>query len=140
MVTAYILFGLLHISYQVENPFGYDWNDLDLDRFCRNIAIDLDLIASYMPPADPNVWLFNPKNVPLWPLPNGLTFAEAEHTPLDAVKDRLDERQKTVMECWERGLQLWDEQREWACSLFRTPPRPTVGAEIPSPVNARSPV
>jgi len=35
MITAYILFGLLHISYQIENPFGYDINDLDLDRYCR---------------------------------------------------------------------------------------------------------
>src|SRR5208282_192584 len=30
MITSYILFGLLHISYQIENPFGYDINDLDL--------------------------------------------------------------------------------------------------------------
>jgi hypothetical protein len=111
MITAYILFGLLHISYEIENPFGYDINDLDLDRYCRGLAIDLDLITSSMPYPDPEEWLYTVENRPLWPLPHPVNFEDANKMGLDTVKERLDERRKKVMELWGRGLEKMEEER-----------------------------
>jgi hypothetical protein len=111
MVSAYILFGLLHISYQIENPFGYDINDLDLDRYCRGLAIDLDLITSYMPSPDPQEWLYTVENRPLWPLQHPVSFSETDKMGIDTVKERLDERRKRVMELWGKGLEKVEEER-----------------------------
>jgi len=111
MITAYILFGLLHISYQIENPFGYDINDLDLDRYCRGLAIDLDLITSYMPSPNPKEWLYSIENKPLWPLQRPVSFNEAEKMGYETVKERLDERRKRVMELWGRGIEKVDQER-----------------------------
>ncbi|RIA95051.1 Bestrophin/UPF0187 [Glomus cerebriforme] len=33
--VSFILFGLEHIATEIENPFGYDENDLKLDDFCK---------------------------------------------------------------------------------------------------------
>ena len=110
-VTAYILFGLLHISYEIENPFGYDVNDLDLDRYCRGIAIDLDLICSYLPGQDPKDWLYSEHNKPLWPLQQPVSFSDADKWGMDTVKERLEERRKRVMELWWKGLEKVEEER-----------------------------
>jgi hypothetical protein len=111
MISAYILFGLLHISYEIENPFGYDINDLDLDRYCRGLAIDLDLITSYMPYPDPKAWLYTVENRPLWPLQRPVNFGDANQMGVNTVKERLDERRKRVMELWGRGLDKVEEER-----------------------------
>jgi hypothetical protein len=111
MVTGYILFGLLHISYEIENPFGYDINDLDLDRYCRGLAIDLDLICSYMPSPDPKNWLYSETNRPLWPLQRHCTFTDTDKMGMDTVKERLDERRRRVMELWGKGLEKVEEER-----------------------------
>ena len=111
MITAYILFGLLHISYQIENPFGYDVNDLDLDRYCRGLAIDLDLICSYMPSPDPKDWLYSETNHPLWPLQRPCNFNDTDMMGMDTVKARLDERRRRVMELWGKGLERVEEER-----------------------------
>ena len=110
MITSYILFGLLQISYQIENPFGYDINDLDLDRYCRGLAIDLDLITSYMPGPDPKEWLYSVENRPLWPLQHPV-FNETDVMGMDTVKERLDERKRRVMELWGKGLGKVEEER-----------------------------
>jgi Bestrophin, RFP-TM, chloride channel len=111
MVTGCILFGLLHISYEIENPFGYDINDLDLDRYCRGLAIDLDLICSYMPYPDPKEWLYSTENRPLWPLQGTVSFNGTEKMGLDSVKVRLDDRRKRCMELWKKGLENVEEER-----------------------------
>jgi Bestrophin, RFP-TM, chloride channel len=112
MITTYILFGLLHISYQIENPFGYDINDLDLDRYCRGLAIDLDLICSYMPCPPPEEWLYNTDNQPLWPLQKPVSFSEADRMGFHSVKERLDERRKRCLELWGKGLEKVEEERQ----------------------------
>jgi hypothetical protein len=110
IITTYVLFSLLHISYEIENPFGYDINDLDLDRYCRGLAIDLDLITSYMPGPDPKEWLYNERNQPLWPLQCPVGLNETDKMGLDTVKERLDERRKRVMELWGQGLEKVEER------------------------------
>ncbi|KAM0552401.1 hypothetical protein ACHAPJ_007961 [Fusarium lateritium] len=47
ITAAYIIFGLLFIGQEIENPFGRDVNDLPLEVFCDQIAADLDITASF---------------------------------------------------------------------------------------------
>ncbi|KAE9993362.1 hypothetical protein EG327_005348 [Venturia inaequalis] len=46
VTAAYIILGLALIGSEIENPFGYDVNDLPLDAFCEQIQDDLALIMS----------------------------------------------------------------------------------------------
>ncbi|KAL3465829.1 Bestrophin, RFP-TM, chloride channel-domain-containing protein [Aspergillus heterothallicus] len=53
IVAAYIILGLATIGSEIENPFGHDVNDLPLDTYCRQIALELDIItASPAPKVD----------------------------------------------------------------------------------------
>merc|ERR1712118_493187 len=38
---AYVTIGLENLSMEIENPFGYDANDLPMDEFCAEIARDV---------------------------------------------------------------------------------------------------
>ncbi|TVY44404.1 UPF0187 protein [Lachnellula subtilissima] len=52
MVTAYALFALAEVGLEIENPWGEGPNDLDLDRYCNLLRLDLDDIMSH--PQDGN--------------------------------------------------------------------------------------
>lgn len=66
-MAAYIILGLATIGSEIENPFGHDVNDLPLDTYCRQIAVELDIITAR--PA-PNVedFMTRPDNLVLFPL------------------------------------------------------------------------
>ena len=65
-ITATIYLGFLEIANQVENPFGYDDSDLDLDHFCALIAAELREIVAH-PQPDPEQFVTSPLNQPFWP-------------------------------------------------------------------------
>ncbi|KAL2825642.1 Bestrophin, RFP-TM, chloride channel-domain-containing protein [Aspergillus cavernicola] len=46
IVAAYIILGLATIGSEIENPFGHDVNDLPLDTYCRQIALELDTVTA----------------------------------------------------------------------------------------------
>lgn len=50
VIGAYIILGIAAIGRQIEDPFGYDTNDLPLERFCNQIRAEVDVIASREPP------------------------------------------------------------------------------------------
>jgi len=59
---AFVLFGFLVAGEEIENPFGYDLNDLNMDHFTHNIIrAELHALTSFPPPA-PLDWVFSPKN------------------------------------------------------------------------------
>lgn len=66
-MAAYIILGLATIGSEIENPFGHDVNDLPLDTYCRQIALELDIITAS--PA-PNVddFMTRSENLVLFPL------------------------------------------------------------------------
>jgi putative membrane protein len=41
LVVTYIFLGIEEIGVEIEDPFGYDDNDLPLDRFCQTIETNL---------------------------------------------------------------------------------------------------
>ncbi|KAG6907966.1 hypothetical protein DXG01_006691 [Tephrocybe rancida] len=47
--TSFLL-GFLEIGQEIQNPFNYDPNDLDLDHFCLSIQRELHEISAYTNP------------------------------------------------------------------------------------------
>ncbi|KAJ7827138.1 Bestrophin, RFP-TM, chloride channel-domain-containing protein [Mycena olivaceomarginata] len=61
-LLTFIFFGFLVAGEEIENPFGYDKNDLNLDHFTHNIIRnELRAITSAAAP-DPDRWIFSPEN------------------------------------------------------------------------------
>ncbi|KAF9261132.1 UPF0187-domain-containing protein [Marasmius fiardii PR-910] len=62
VILTFIFFGFLVAGEEIENPFGYDKNDLNLDHFTHNIIRnELQAITSTPPPI-PAKWAFVPEN------------------------------------------------------------------------------
>lgn len=66
-MAAYIILGLATIGSEIENPFGEDVNDLPLDMYCRQIAVELDIITA-TPRPDINDFMTRDDNLVLYPL------------------------------------------------------------------------
>lgn len=49
VVGAYIILGIAAIGREIEDPFGYDENDLPLERYCKQIEDEINVIASKEP-------------------------------------------------------------------------------------------
>jgi predicted membrane chloride channel (bestrophin family) len=64
--TAFLLLGFLEIGQEIENPFNYDLNDLDLDHFCLAIQRELHEITAH-PSPEPEMYLFSAWNQPFAP-------------------------------------------------------------------------
>ncbi|KAG8937755.1 hypothetical protein FRC00_001175 [Tulasnella sp. 408] len=61
-IAAFIFFGFLAAGDEIENPFGYDKNDLNLDHFTRNIIrVELAALTS-RPPPNLEDWALSPDN------------------------------------------------------------------------------
>ncbi|KAJ7723661.1 Bestrophin, RFP-TM, chloride channel-domain-containing protein [Mycena metata] len=62
ILLTFIFFGFLVAGEEIENPFGYDKNDLNLDHFTHNIIRnELRAITSASAP-EPDRWIFSPEN------------------------------------------------------------------------------
>lgn len=73
LVAAYIILGLATIGSEIENPFGHDVNDLPLDTYCRQIAVELDIITA-TPAPKVDDFMTRADNLVLFPLSqNGYT-------------------------------------------------------------------
>ncbi|KAL7424403.1 hypothetical protein Q5752_000085 [Cryptotrichosporon argae] len=61
MITTYIVVGFAEIGSEIENPFGYDRNDLNLDLFVQQVRDELARITA-RPFSEPAEWVFTPNN------------------------------------------------------------------------------
>ena len=48
-IISFTLFGIEEIARQIENPFGYDDNDLQLDAICQTMLINIENLISNSP-------------------------------------------------------------------------------------------
>jgi len=48
-IISFTVFGIEEIGIEIENPFGYDANDLPLDTICKNMQINLDDLMTLSP-------------------------------------------------------------------------------------------
>ncbi|KAI9291994.1 UPF0187-domain-containing protein [Neoconidiobolus thromboides FSU 785] len=49
-MLTFTFFGVINIGEEIENPFGYDRNDLPLDDFCNILEEEILSLAKYKPP------------------------------------------------------------------------------------------
>ncbi|KAI0776370.1 Bestrophin, RFP-TM, chloride channel-domain-containing protein [Irpex lacteus] len=64
--ASFLLIGFLEIGQEIENPFNYDLNDLDLDIFCLAIQRELHEVTAHTTP-DPESFIFSQWNQPFAP-------------------------------------------------------------------------
>jgi len=64
--AAFLYLGFLEIGSEIEDPFQYDHNDLDLDEFCENVSKELAEVTAH-PVVDPADYIFSGWNQPLAP-------------------------------------------------------------------------
>ncbi|EKM75838.1 hypothetical protein AGABI1DRAFT_64030 [Agaricus bisporus var. burnettii JB137-S8] len=64
--ASFLLLGFLEIGQEIENPFNYDLNDLDLDYFCLSLQRELHQITAYNNP-NPCDFLYTNLNQPFAP-------------------------------------------------------------------------
>ncbi|KAI0764800.1 Bestrophin, RFP-TM, chloride channel-domain-containing protein [Fomes fomentarius] len=64
--ASFLLLGFLEIGQEIENPFNYDMNDLDLDAFCLTIQRELHEITAHTSP-EPDEYIFTTWNQPFAP-------------------------------------------------------------------------
>lgn len=67
MIASYIILGIAAIGGEIENPFGRDVNDLPLDSYCEELAMELDIIMS-APAPKPEAFMKQTDNMVLFPL------------------------------------------------------------------------
>lgn len=61
-LAAFVYCGLMKSAEELENPFGYDLNDLSLDHFTHNIIRKELQALTALPMPDPTKWAFSPDN------------------------------------------------------------------------------
>jgi len=82
--AAFLYLGFLEIGQEIENPFNYDENDLDLDHFCLQIQRELAEITAH-PTPNPWSYIFSDYNQP---------FAPADRrTAVQILEERQHEEQ-----------------------------------------------
>ena len=93
LVAAYIILGLTHIGYEIENPFGEDVNDLPLDTYCRELAADIDVLTS-MPAPQMEDFVKVSQNKILLPLSNS-EYQSWEAKSVEEIRTALKEKATT---------------------------------------------
>ncbi|KAF5318581.1 hypothetical protein D9619_010751 [Psilocybe cf. subviscida] len=102
--ASFLLLGFLEIGQEIENPFNYDLNDLDLDYFCSAVQRELHLITANTAP-DPSSFVFSPLNQPFAPADrrNALELTENKteyRHPTDNVPAGLASLRRTLVKGW----------------------------------------
>ncbi|KAF5026682.1 hypothetical protein F66182_1231 [Fusarium sp. NRRL 66182] len=90
VAAAYIIFGLLFIGQEIENPFGHDVNDLPLEIYCEQIASDMDIIAAH-DKREPDAFLLSNNTMPLYPVScasSGVWMNRSDEKLRQAIKDK----------------------------------------------------
>ena len=89
VIAAYIILGIAAIGREIEDPFGHDVNDLPLDTFCRQIAAEIDVIASKAPPKSED-FIKSPKNRVLYSLSYEAWNAKSTKDIRDTLKSKAN--------------------------------------------------
>ncbi|OAV86413.1 hypothetical protein PTTG_29921 [Puccinia triticina 1-1 BBBD Race 1] len=99
-LIAFAFLGFMKIAQDIENPFGYSSNDLDLDHFCNDIILRELMELTAIPPLDPMNYVMTSSNIPLFEsgcfqtapeILNSLLPADLEYLLSEPVRIRKEE-------------------------------------------------
>ena len=88
IVAGYIILGIAQIGRELENPFGQDVNDLNLDAYCQELASDIDALTSQPPPLNNDTWMKDGGAKVMWPL-SGSEYKVWEGKSLEQIRTAL---------------------------------------------------
>lgn len=101
--ASFLLLGFLEIGQEIEDPFGYDHNDLDLDGFCLSIQRELNEITVHDSP-HPLDWMFTQYNQPFAPADRrsaaDLVQSEDYQHTHQGVDAGVDSIKRTLLKSW----------------------------------------
>ena len=80
-ITSFIVIGFAAIGAEIENPFGYDKNDLNLDFFCNEIICQELAAITARPFPTPEEWVFSAQNQTL-----GISGVGADRVVLEGMQ------------------------------------------------------
>ncbi|KAL5528341.1 hypothetical protein ACEPAF_7477 [Sanghuangporus sanghuang] len=103
--ASFLLLGFLEIGQEIEDPFGYDANDLDLDEFCACIHRELSEITAH-PSPEPSSFLFESWNHPFAPGDNRSAkdmIENVDHVYHGSDTGMLSIR-RTLLESWRTSV------------------------------------
>ncbi|KAF8629373.1 hypothetical protein AX17_005669 [Amanita inopinata Kibby_2008] len=118
--ASFLLLGFLEIGQEIENPFNYDLNDLDMDGFCLSLQRDLHEITTHAI-TRPSDIIFSEWNQPFAPadrrsaqeLVQSLDGAIAYHPPGEHVaQDGYGAIRRTLVKSWREVEDLTREFKE----------------------------
>ncbi|KAF7350361.1 hypothetical protein MVEN_01340800 [Mycena venus] len=114
--ASFLLLGFLEIGQEIENPFNYDENDLDLDNFCLAIQRELHEVTAHTMP-DPATFVFTSWNQPFAPADRRnaeeLTANAAEeykHTDHVDAEPGMATIRRTLLKSWRDVDRITREQ------------------------------
>ena len=83
-VAAYIILGIALIGRELENPFGDDITDIDMDAFLRQLKVELNILTSN-PPPKPENFIATDTNFPLGPK-STLSYSAVKQLPVEGME------------------------------------------------------
>jgi ion channel-forming bestrophin family protein len=69
LAAAYIILGLLLIAAELEDPFGDDITDIDMDKYIRQLKAELNILTSRSP-TELQDFIANDENFAFGPMSN----------------------------------------------------------------------
>jgi hypothetical protein len=99
--TAFLFLGFLEIGQEIENPFEYAENDLDLDGICMGIQRELAEVTAHTCP-EPDAYVFTAWNQPFAPA-DRRTAQEIVEDAAHDYHDRtagLAHMRRTLLKSW----------------------------------------
>jgi len=99
--AAFLFVGFLEIGQEIENPFNYDLNDLDLDQFCLAIQRELHEVTAHTTP-DPDSFIFTEWNQPFAPADrrNAKEMLEDVNHSYHGIDTGMHSIRQTLLKSW----------------------------------------
>jgi len=90
IAAAYIILALLAIGNELEDPFGMEVNDLDMDDYIQSLTTDLEIMTS-IPPPKKDDFISIDTNYPLGPTFN-VPYSVVKGMPMEEIRSYLRKR------------------------------------------------
>lgn len=97
-----MILGFASIGREIENPFGHDVNDLPLDDFCAQLAVDIDIIAASAP-RDADVFVKSERNQLMHPLSRS-GYEEWSESSIEEIRGALKKKSLATQRSVQPGL------------------------------------
>lgn len=83
IAAAYIILGIGLIGRELENPFGDDITDIDMDAYLRQLKVEINILTA-KPPPKADDFIATEENFPLGPK-STLSYGAAKQLSIEGI-------------------------------------------------------